>query len=225
VCLSLEREPEQSADERSMIVRKALSGVARVHGRFGLTMAAKLLVGARDERLSRTGLDLVRTFGALSDWPEERVVRLLRRCVSAGFVSFEGDERPVVVLTDDGVRAMKGQRAAQLVLPPAHAPRARGKRGARAAFALPPQKTVPGAEPAVVHELDEALFAALRAHRLEQARLEGVPPYMVASDRTLRELCIARPRTRAELLNVYGIGESKADRYGEGLLAVIAAQR
>ena len=46
---------------------------------------------------------------------------------------------------------------------------------------------------------------------------------MVASDRTLRELCIARPRTRDELMAVYGIGEAKAERYGEGLLAVVAA--
>ena len=222
VCLSLGREPEQNAEERALIVRKALSGVARVHGRFGLTMAAKLLVGARDERLARAGLDIVRTFGARSDRPEERVVRLLRRCVSAGFVSFEGDERPVVVLTDDGLRAMRGQRPALLMLPPPLAPRSR-KRGARAAFVMPPQKVVGGGEPTVVHELDEALFAALRAHRLERARTDGIPPYMVASDRSLRELCLARPRTRDALLGVYGIGEAKAERYGEGLLAVVAA--
>jgi ATP-dependent DNA helicase RecQ len=163
----------------------------------------------------------VRTFGALSDWPEERVVRLLRRCVSAGFVSFEGDERPVVVLTDDGLRAMRGLRPALLMLPPPLVPRSR-KRGARAAFVMPPQKVV-GGEPTVVHELDETLFAALRAHRLERARTDGIPPYMVASDRTLRELCLARPRTRDALLSVYGIGEAKAERYGEGLLAVVAA--
>jgi ATP-dependent DNA helicase RecQ len=215
VCLSLEREPEDSAEDRALIVRKALSGVARVHGRFGLTMAAKLLIGAHDERLARSGLDVVRTFGTLSDWREERVVRLLRRCVSAGFVSFEGDDRPVVVLTEDGLRAMKG------LLPPLLAPRSR-KRGARAAFAVPQAKGTRGAEPTVTHELDEALFTALRAHRLERARADGIPPYMVASDRTLRELCIARPRTRDELMAVYGIGEAKAERYGEGLLAVVA---
>ena len=151
------------------------------------------------------------------------MVRLLRRCVSAGFVSFEGDERPVVVLTDDGLRAMKGQRPAQLVLPSPLKPRTRSKRGSRAAFGMPKAKAAGSGEPTVVHEIDETLFAALRAHRLERARAEGIPPYMVASDRTLRELCVARPRTRDELMSVYGIGEQKAERYGEGLLAVVAA--
>ena len=74
-------------------------------------------------------------------------------------------------------------------------------------------------------ELDDVaagLFEALRAHRLEVARTEGVPPYVVASDRTLRDVAILRPRDMTELLTAHGIGPTKAERYGEGLLSVIA---
>jgi ATP-dependent DNA helicase RecQ len=67
------------------------------------------------------------------------------------------------------------------------------------------------------------LFETLRAHRLELARLEQVPPYVVASDRTLRDLARRRPSTRDELEQVHGIGPSKAERFGAGMLAVIAA--
>ncbi|MBI4953875.1 MAG: HRDC domain-containing protein, partial [Myxococcales bacterium] len=67
------------------------------------------------------------------------------------------------------------------------------------------------------------LFEALRAHRLLVARDEGVPPYVVASDRTLRDLAVLRPRTEQELLLAHGIGPAKAERFGAGLLAVVRA--
>jgi ATP-dependent DNA helicase RecQ len=71
---------------------------------------------------------------------------------------------------------------------------------------------------------DEALFEALRARRLELARSGRVPPYVVASDRTLREFAQMRPRTMDELIGIYGIGPAKAARYGEDLLAVVRAR-
>jgi ATP-dependent DNA helicase RecQ len=70
-----------------------------------------------------------------------------------------------------------------------------------------------------------ALFEALRRHRLERARAEGVPPYVVASDRTLRDIAVLRPRTTDELAMAHGIGPAKLERYGEQLLAVVAAAR
>ena len=70
--------------------------------------------------------------------------------------------------------------------------------------------------------LGEPLFEALRAHRLGVAREQGVMPYVVASDRSLRELCVLKPKSLGELLDVYGFGETRAERYGPGLLAVVA---
>jgi ATP-dependent DNA helicase RecQ len=57
---------------------------------------------------------------------------------------------------------------------------------------------------------------------LTLAREEGLPPYVIASDRTLRELAELRPRVLAELRLVHGIGPHKLERYGPGLLAVVA---
>jgi ATP-dependent DNA helicase RecQ len=65
------------------------------------------------------------------------------------------------------------------------------------------------------------LFEALRAYRLEVARKEGVPPYVVASDRSLRDIATLRPKSRGELLMAHGIGDTKAERYGDGLLDVV----
>jgi ATP-dependent DNA helicase RecQ len=74
----------------------------------------------------------------------------------------------------------------------------------------------------VLDDAGTVLFERLRAHRLEIAKTEKVPPYVVASDRTLRDLATLRPRTLDELKLAHGIGDTKATRYGEGLLAVIA---
>src|SRR5437867_12675783 len=118
VCLALGEDPEAGDPERvTLIVRKALSGVARVSGRFGLQLAVRLIRGEPDERLERAGLTGVKTFGNLKEHAAPWLVALLRRCVSAGWVSFAGIDRPVVTLTDDGRAVMRGERPARLLLP------------------------------------------------------------------------------------------------------------
>jgi ATP-dependent DNA helicase RecQ len=67
-----------------------------------------------------------------------------------------------------------------------------------------------------------ALFQRLRAHRMQIAGRDGVPPYVIASDRSLRDLALLRPTSREQLLLAHGIGPGKADKYGADLLAVIA---
>jgi ATP-dependent DNA helicase RecQ len=70
----------------------------------------------------------------------------------------------------------------------------------------------PGAEPS---------FQALRAWRLERSRADGVPPYVVFHDRTLAEIAGRRPRSRAQLLSIDGIGPAKLERYADEVLAVL----
>jgi ATP-dependent DNA helicase RecQ len=195
-------------------VRKALSAVARVHRRFGLQAAVRLLRGEADPRLEREGLDRTPTYGVLRERSEQWLQRLLRRCVSAGWVDFTADERPVVMLTESGRAVMKGERPVRLLLPPATDAPLRGPRPAGGASRRPAAEALSG---------DEAvLFESLRAHRMRLARAQAVPPYVIASDRTLREMAAQRPASLRELLQVHGIGQAKADRYGRGFLDVIA---
>jgi ATP-dependent DNA helicase RecQ len=229
VCTGLDGD-EVSAEEISLTVRKALSAVARVHGKFGLTLAAKLLRGDKDPRLDQSGLASVSTFGILRDKHNAWLVSLLRRCVTAGWVAFSGGDRPVLFLTQEGQQAMRGTRAIRLRMPPERTPdRSREGRSERSG---PPSadRTSGGGRsgerrvsPLVeTSSADEPLFEALRAHRLGVAREQGVMPYVVASDRSLRELCVLKPKNLGEMLDVYGFGETRAERYGPGLLAVLA---
>jgi len=218
VCRGLHADDQAADQERTtLIVRKALSGVARVHDRFGLQTVVKLIHGEPDDRIERAGLTRVPTFGNLKEHPAPWLLALLRRCVSAGWVSFNGRERPVVVLTEEGRAVMKGERPARLLLPPLHrAPRR---------SAGPAAEPVPRRSSRETAELDEqarTLFEALRRHRLTVARAEGLAPFIVASDRTLREIAMLRPRSLDELQLAHGVGRHKAERYGAGLLEVVA---
>jgi ATP-dependent DNA helicase RecQ len=215
VCRRLDTEDGRDPETVSLIVRKALSAVARIHGRFGLAAAAKLLRGADDPRLRRSHLDLTPTFGALAEFSDDWLQRLLRRCVVAGWVDFEGGDRPVAVLTEEGVAVMRGDRPVRLLLPPERVPGpspGAGRAGRRASAEADD----------VLDPVAQEVFDALRRHRLELARAEGVPPYVVASDRSLRDVARLRPRDLDELKLAHGIGDAKAARYGDGLLRVVA---
>src|SRR5262249_40870780 len=168
------------------------------------------------------------TFGNLKEHPESWLLALLRRCVTAGWVSFAGRDHPVVVLTEEGRAVMKGARPVRLLLPP-HRPGGRAAAtpaAARRAGAAAPSGTR-GAGTAGAETDDPraaALFEALRRHRLQVARAEGIAPFIVASDRTLRDIAALRPRDLGELQLAHGIGPHKAERYGAGFLEVVAGR-
>ncbi len=219
VCVR-QREGSQGAQDPeyvTLVVRKALSGVARVQGRFGLGAVVALLRGDGDKRLERAGLDRVSTHGVLAEYPAAWLQRLLLRLVTAGWVGFAGGDRPVVTLTAAGFGVMRGELPARVELPSRGAGRTRGP------ASRPGPET--GKRRTVVAELDaagRALFDALRAWRLETSRREGVPPYVVASDRTLRDVALLQPRDAETLLLCHGMGPRKAERYGEAMLQALA---
>src|SRR5690606_22910567 len=220
VCEALgdDEQSEFDDEQTTLIVRKALSGVARIHRTYGLTAAAKLLAGIADDRLARAGLDGVKTFGALQEFPEAWVKKLLHRCIAAGWVEFTPGDRPLAVLTEAGRAVMMAERPARIVLPPTDLPARRSE--PREPRSRTSAATSDGSE---LDARAQALFEQLRAHRLEVAKLEEVPPYVVASDRTLREVAVLRPKNLQQLQQAHGIGPTKIERYGEGLLDVIQA--
>jgi ATP-dependent DNA helicase RecQ len=218
VCRQMD-DDSASEEETTLMVRKALSAVARVDRRYGLTAAVKLLAGLPDPRLQRAGLDLTPTYGSLRGHSEAWLTQLVRRCVTAGWVDFTPGEKPVVLLTGSGRAVMKGERPARLVLAREHAAEAlrrpsRASGGARSPRASDaPEALPPEAVP---------VFEALRGLRTELAREESVPAYVVASDRTLRDIALLRPRGLETLKLAHGIGPAKAERYGARILAVVA---
>jgi len=210
-------------EETTLILRKVLSGVARIHGRYGLSAAVALLRGQDDPRLRSSGLDLTKTFGILPERSDVWLTRLLRRCVTAGWVDFAGGDRPVAVLTQTGSAVMRGEREARLLLPreKGNPPRTSHPTGRPSPGFVVRRRTDSEMNDAAL-DADELLrFEALRAHRLETAQIEGVPPYVIASDRSLREIARLRPTRVDDFTLAHGIGDTKAQKYGPGFLEVL----
>lgn len=212
VCLALDDEQApDDVEQTTIIVKKALSAVARAQKRGGLVAIAEMLHGDETEKTKRFGFTALSTFGLLRDRSQEWVVALLRALLAAGWIDLTTSEHPVPFLTRAGAEVMKGEAPARIVLPAEPRAKARSRREPREARELP-----------ALDAGGRALFERLRAHRASIAKERGVPAYVVALDRTLVEMATARPRTRGELLGVHGMGPSRAEQYGDGFLAVIA---
>ncbi len=185
--------------------QKALSCVYRTGQRFGVAYLVDVLLGKDDERIRRNGHDRLSTFGigeGLSG-PEWRGV--FRQLLAQGYLQ-----------TDlDGYGTLRLSEKCRPVL--------RGEEGVRLRRQRKPEKVKrPRAAPAVdLDPLDQPLYDALRDRRTALAQEQGVPPYVIFHDSTLREMAALRPQSLRELHTVSGVGEQKLERYGEIFLAVI----
>jgi ATP-dependent DNA helicase RecQ len=213
---SLGRDPDKKDEDpalATLVVRKALSGVARAHGRSGLASIAEMLRGVDNPRTRRLGFTSLSTFGLFSTHSNDWLVALLRALLAAGWIDLTAGDYPVVVLTRTGSAAMRGDGPIRFVLPATPSKtRARSDEPVRAA------------SPAVgaLDEDEKRLFERLRDHRAEVARQKRVPAYVVALDRTLVELARVRPRSPHDLMSIYGMGPARVEQYGMGFLAVLA---
>ncbi|MCU6712448.1 DNA helicase RecQ [Paenibacillus sp. J5C_2022] len=188
-------EPVNRTEEAKM----ALSCVGRMKGRFGVTMAAKVLKGSRDKRLLEFGLDRLSTYGLMRHLSERDVADWLYWLVAEGYLRLSEGQYPTVSLAVKSLPVLEGRETVM--------------QRVRASV----RKSEAG------HAASSPLFDALKAWRRETAAAEGVPPFMVFFDATLRDIAGARPSTLDELLQVKGIGAAKGERYGSAILSVIAA--
>lgn len=228
VCAAIEGGTAESDDvlgeSATVLVRKALSGVARAQRRAGLQAIVDMLCGADGERTRKFGFTELSTFGLLKTQEREWVVALLRALLAAGWIDLTSTEHPVPYLTRAGGDVMRGVTPARIVLPPAHAPRRRARDTSdRAARAERPESSRKRDAAAELDDPSRSIFERLRAHRAELARSRRVPAYVVALDRTLVELATLRPRSLDALGAIYGFGPSRIEQYGQSFLDALSS--
>ncbi len=193
--------------------QKALSAVFRTGQRFGVAHLVDVLRGEVTERVQRFGHDRLKTFGVGGDLDKREWQSVFRQLVAQGHLAVDVEGHGGLHLGESAPAVLRGE------LPVAfrsevNEPKAKSARAPRAARALPPNgAAAPG---------DEALWQALRERRLELAREQSVPPYVIFHDATLLEMVRRRPRDLGQMSTIPGIGRSKLDRYGETFLQVIA---
>lgn len=215
MCELLGPNPEEPllSEEDRLVVRKALSGVARLRLRAGMSLLADSLKGKDTARVRRIGLDQLSTHGLLAEHSTQWILALLRRLIAAGLVDVTPNDFPMPYLTPLGIATMKGEVPVR-VLPPV-AGKARHKTVRRRSSA----GSEASLSPVAGDNLE--LFEQLRAERLRLARDAGVPAYVVCGDRSLRDMAQLRPSNENELLGIYGMGQRRIERYGNEFLRVI----
>ena len=193
-----------------MAAQKALSCVYRTGQRFGAAHLIDVLRGSDSERIRQFGHDRVSTHGIGTELDARAWRGVFRQLVAAGLLEVDSEGYGGLRLTEASRPVLQGKREVQLRKEP---PRARNRRGGDGGGSRPAADVAPA---------DLPLFDALRALRTTLAREQGVPPYVIFHDATLREIARLRPRTPGELLEVGGIGAGKAERYGDAVLDVVA---
>lgn len=184
--------------DRTVDAQKVLSCVMRMNQRFGATLTAKVLKGSKDQKIKQFNFDQLSTYGLMKHLTEKQITQFIHLLVAEGYLE-TGDQRfPVLSLTQKAVDVLKNKESVWLR-----------------------QQTIKEAE---VTDYNTALFDTLRQLRKAISEEEHVPPYVIFSDATLRDMARHTPETKQAMLTIKGVGERKFDQYGSLFLAAIMNQ-
>lgn len=207
------------ADDVTEAARAIMRFVSRHPGRFGKALIADVLHGANTERIRSLRLDGDPEYGKLAELPIARIRDTVEQLIGSGYLIVSMGQYPVIGMGDLGLAALNSSEEFTFSIKRRKRGRAGSERARRAVDLLRDEAAL-DSKPRVGD--DAELFERLRALRRELAEWRDVPPYIVCSDKTLRGLCRQRPATREDLLEVSGIGERKADEFGEAFLKAIS---
>lgn len=178
--------------------QKVFSCIYRMRERFGLTLVAQVLKGSQDKRVKQFHFEELSTYGLMKERSLADIKLLIQRFIATDYLALTESQYPVLTLQPSAYAVLKGQEKVYQAVP------------------KPEQEKEPAAP---------ELFDYLRALRKEIATRDHIPPYVVFSDATLRDMCRVQPETLDEMLTVKGIGELKLEKYGEAFLQCIKEHR
>jgi ATP-dependent DNA helicase RecQ len=204
------RTPVASWDG-TIAAQKALSAVYRTGQRFGTRHLVDLLLGAETERIRKLGHHKLKTFGVGKELDRRVWLSVFRQLVAQGVVLPDVAGYGGLSLGPGAAEILRGVKTVRF------------RQDSRSLKTRRDQKAagnVPELEPAA-----RGLWDALRAWRLDEARRQELPPYVIFHDSTLIELARRRPVSLAALALIPGIGRSKLERYGSAVIEIVAADR
>ena len=194
-CLRLE-----NLEDRTIDAQKFLSCVARTQQRFGMRHIIEVLRGANTQKIRDYGHDQLSTYGIGKEQSVDEWMHIGRALLQQGLLSQTTDSYPVLKLNALSMEILRRQRSVQIDMPVQ-----RVQTPAR-------QEKSNGRSPALKPE-EEGLFQRLRDLRKEIADEQGVPPYIIFSDATLRAMAQQRPQSLSHFAQIPGVGERKLEAY------------
>ncbi|MCC8046102.1 MAG: DNA helicase RecQ [Clostridiales bacterium] len=203
---------EYTEIDRTEDAKQVINCVWETRGRYGLSIILGTLLGANRARLKEVGATSYKTYGALKNRSESELRLLISQLIMDGYLCQTADKYSVIrlgniaPLKDEGTRILIRTHDEGRPEQPEHQAKTRGRKSTDSL-------TKAGYE----------LFEILRQLRLTIAREQGVPPYIIFSDKTLIDMSARGPRTRAAMLKVSGVGEAKFEKYGSRFTEAITA--
>ncbi len=194
--------------DASTEAQMVLSAIYRTGQRFGAVYVCDVLRGKEDERIIKNGHDQLKLFGMGRDISVVAWRSIIRQLNARGLIHVDVDRYSALCLTAASRPVLRGDEPVFL-----RTIRKKSAKPARAKAKLPTD----------IQPEDEALWQALKAKRMELAKEQGLPPYVIFHDATLRQLAHEKPSRLADLDGITGIGSKKRERYGPQFLEVISA--
>jgi len=183
--------------------------MVRTGQRFGIRHIVEVVTGADTQRIRRIGHDRIKTYGAGRHKDRRHWHFLVDELLAQELIDQEGSRYPVIKLTEQGLQVLRGTQ---------------GVHGIKREERQPPEEREQVLRrTAETGTYDPLLFERLRALRKSLAQKQGVPPYIIFSDRTLREMAGRFPTTPEAMKRIHGVGDRKLDRYGEWFTGEVEA--
>lgn len=196
-------------DDRELIdvtidAQKVLSNIVRMsqlrEGSYSRTQVVNVLRGKLPEKMLWTGFDTLSTYGLMADWSIKKLNSFVDYLVADGYLNVAGEYNGLSI-SEKGVQILKGEQTVTM-------------------REIKVKETLEKAR-STKREVGGELFELLRKQRTVFAKELAIPPFMVFSDQVLMNLADAKPLSLNDMLNVSGIGEKKADQFGQAFLSVI----
>lgn len=195
--------------QATQVAQMALSCVYRTGQRFGVGHLIDVLTGKVTAQVERFNHDKVSTFGIGKTLNQNQWSGVYRQLIAAGLLEADMAAYGGLKLTEAARPVLKGEQEVWL------------RRDAEPEKKLSKAERSARAKEAFEGANDDPLWQALKAKRLELAREQGVPPYVIFHDSTLLEIHNRKPQTLDEMGQISGIGQAKLQKYGDAFLQVI----
>jgi ATP-dependent DNA helicase RecQ len=190
--------------DATQAAQKALSCVYRSRQLFGVVHLIDILQGKDNDKTRKFGHDHLSTFGIGKDLDKDTWRSVFRQLIASGYLTVDPDGHGSLQLTETSKPVLKGEKKITF-----------RKEIKTTGVPSISRKTM------LIDSEDEALWLALKSCRTRLAQAQGVPPYIIFSDATLKEFIDHRPQTKQQLLGLKGVGESKLEKYGAEFLEVL----
>ena len=188
----------------TLLVQKLLSCIYRVGQCFAAGYVINVLRGKADDWIRDNRHQELSTFGIGADLTDKDWRAVVRQSIGLGLLQVDSQHHHRLLLTEAARDVLKNRRTVML----------RPLKRDKAAGQKPKEEWLRT-------EREERLWQALRKWRQERARAEEIPAYMVCGDKTLRDIVEKMPRGLDGLRSIYGLGEAKIDKFGDGILEVL----